>query len=291
MTYQPQLEHHRQYEQTYRLGMHGGWTQGATWTKRLLVILTVCWLVAVFSILTRLSSTPLGPIVASLYLTPSAVASGSIWQILTAPWFGTICPCQIWVFFFHMFYLLVFGPKVEREWGSSRFIRYYLSIALLATVLSFLLRLPIPQISVIPASTTSAAIFAVMIAYGSNWPRDPFWVFGLFPSPVIYIILFLCAVEILFMILFPATGFGVDYVGSAMGVALGFGAMKVPFLKAIFVGEKPTRTVSTGKRAAAQEFSVPRSSSSTAKRSSPPMPQQTTQKPGKKGKRSGFLEL
>ena len=287
MSYQPQSEHHRQYEQMYRLGMQGGWTQGATWTKRFLVILAVCWLVAVFSILTRLSSTPLGGIVVALYLTPSAVATGSIWQIFTAPWLGTMC---MWSFFFHLFCLLVFGPKVEREWGSSRFLRYYLSVAFVATLLGFLLRLPTP-LSVIPASTASAAIFAVMIAYGANWPRDIIWVFGLFPSPVIYVILFLCAVEILSWVLYGAGTLGVDFVASAMGVVLGFGAMKIPFLKAIFVGEKPTRTVSTGKRAAAQEYSVPRPSSSTAKKSSPPMPQQSARKPAKKGKRSGFLEL
>lgn len=296
MTYEPQLEHHRQFERTYRLGMYGGWTQGAIWTRRLLIILGTCWVAAL--VIPKVIPS-LGFLIGNLYLQPSGVMSGKIWQFITAPLFGTISPCQWWVFLFHLFYLFVFGPKVEREWGPARFIRYYILIALSATIIAFLLRM-FPPLNEFPASTTGAAVFAVMIAYGANWPRDPFYVFGMFPMPVIYIILFLCALEVLFMVITPVSGFGVDYVSSAAGVALGFAAMKIPFVKAFFVGIRQKKKVTTGGRTRRAEFEpIPTLRPGSNK---PPVisePEEPARKPsskppvkkGKKGKRSGFLEF
>ena len=56
MTYQPQSEHHRQYERTYRLGMHSGWTQGAKWTgffptPILYVVIALCRFEVFFMVL------------------------------------------------------------------------------------------------------------------------------------------------------------------------------------------------------------------------------------------------
>jgi membrane associated rhomboid family serine protease len=274
--YDDTAEYRRTFDRHYRLGMHGGWTQGAIWTKRLLIILGSIWLSAL--LLPRLFP-PIEPLFAAMYLAPAGLLSGQIWQLVTAPFFGVISPCQWWVFLFHLFYLLVFGPKVEREWGNKRFIRYYLTVAFLANFLSFLMRIPTP-LAGIPASTVGAAVFAVMIAYGTMWPRDPFWVFGIFPAPVIYIILFLCAMEVLFMVLTPASLFGADYVASAMGVAIGFASMKIPAVKALILGTKRPKVVTTTKRVRSQEYINPPSASK---------PQEP--KDGKKNKRSGYLEM
>lgn len=286
MTYQHDDEYYRVHERHLRLGMYGGWTQGATWTRRFLVIIVVCWLVTLIG--PRLYE-PMFGLIAHLYLTPASVATGMVWQIFTAPWFGTICSCQWWLFFFHLLYLLVFGPKIEREWGSLRFLRFFLAIAFTAGLISMILRLPTP-LAIVPASTTSAAIFAVMVAYASLWPRDPFYVFGLFPSPILYVVLVLCAFEVLVMILAPATEFGVDYIASASGVMLGFGAMRIPFLYNLFIGRKKERKVSASGRAKRGEF-MPSNAESGAPSSMGDPSGIKGAKGEKKGKRSGFLEF
>jgi len=286
VTYQHDDEYYRIHERHLRLGMYGGWTQGAIWTRRFLIFLVVFWLIALIG--PRLYE-PMFGLIAHLFLTPTSVISGMVWQIFTAPWFGTICPCQWWLFPFHLLYLLVFGPKVEREWGNARFLRFFLAIAFTAGLISMLLRLPTP-LAMVPASTASAAIFAVMVAYASLWPRDPFYVFGLFPSPILYVVLVLCAFEVLFMILTPVSEFGVDYIASATGVMLGFGAMRIPFLYNLFIGKKKERKVSVSGRARRGEF-IPSSPNSGAPSSVPDPSKIKGSKSEKKGKRSGFLEF
>ncbi len=292
MTYQPQSEHHRQHERTYRLGMQGGWTQGAPWTKRFLIIIAVLWLIALVG--SRIDRSGMfGAIIINLYLTPASVASGMIWQLFTAPWFGTWC---IFSFLFHLMYLLVFGPKVEREWGSARFLRYYLIIAFLSTLIGFLLRLPSPMLNAIPASTASAAIFAVMIAYVSMWPRDPFWVFGMFPAPVLYVVLVLCGLEVVFMVLGGAGEMGGDFVATVAAIGLGFAAVKIPAVRSLFIGDKKKKIFTTGTRAKKAEFRgsgrrAGQSGGAASGPSSPPSESSSKKEEKKKGKRSGFLEL
>jgi membrane associated rhomboid family serine protease len=283
VTYRQDDEYYRIHERHLRLGMHGGWTQGAIWTRRFLILLVVTWLIALIG--PRLYQ-PMSAFFAAVYLTPASVITGLVWQPFTAPWFGALC---MWLFPFHLLYLLVFGPKVEREWGNARFLRFYLSIAFTAGIISMLLRLPTP-LAAIPASTTSAAIFAVMVAYASMWPRDPFYVFGLFPSPILYVVLVLCAFEILVMVLAPAAEFGVDYIAGGAGIMLGFGAMKIPFLHNLLIGKKKARIVTASGRARREEFTP--SPAESASPSSTAEPSSIKEgKTEKKGKRSGFLEF
>jgi len=290
-------EHHRQHERVYRMGMEGGWTQGALWTRRLLVIFLILWAIAMFKVRMPVSAQLF---IATLYLLPAAVMSGRFWGLLTAPWFG-VTSCAWWLFFFHMFLLLVFGPKVEREWGGGRFIRFFLIVAYISTLAGFLLRMFVPQLAIIPATSMSAAIFAVMVAYGAMWPRDPFYLFALIPMPVIYFVLFFCGLEVFMMVLYGAEPFHTDFVASAAGVALGFMTMKIPALKVLFVGESKKAKVKSAEQVLRQQYSdskkrvSPPTKISDQPISNPPLTSSSrkpsTQPKKEKGKRSGFLEL
>ena len=286
MTYYDQPSEHDRIHQRYaRISMYGGWTQGAVWTRRILIALAVLWVITAVVIM---HNTLLAPAFVRLYLNPSEVVRGMVWQIVTSPFFCTLC---IWQFIFHLFYFFIFAPKVEREWGNARFLRFYLTVAFVASMIGFLLRLPTP-LAVVPASTASAPIFAVMVAYASMWPRDPFWVFGMFPSPVLYIVLFLCGLEVLFMVLYGAGTLQVDFVASSAGVVLGFATMRVPAFKALFVGEKKKRVVTAAIRAKKQEFAPESGSSIEESLPSAGSTKKSTKEPVKeKGKRSGFLEF
>ena len=172
----------------------------------------------------------------SLYLTPRDVASGKIRELLTAPWFPTPSLAEIFPLgIFHWIYLLMLGPKVEREWGSKRFIRFYLVVAYLSTLAAFGLRLLSPALSIVPASTASAAIFGVVVAYAMLWPRDIFIVFGVLPTKVVYIVLFLCIFEGVFLIISGAGAY-VDFVAEIIGIGICWMSFRIPAVASIVRG-------------------------------------------------------
>jgi membrane associated rhomboid family serine protease len=228
------------------MGMQGGWTQGAKWTRRFLWILAIAWVVMVIGInLGMRKAPPVAEFFISLYLNPAAVLSGRYWEVLTAPWFPMTCINGL----FHVLYLFVFGPRVERELGSAKFLRFYLILAYISTLVSLALRLPSPYLAATPASTASAAIFGVMVAYAARWPRDPLWAFGLVPVPTVYVVIALCALEVVF---FFATGVaGTDYVAAVAAIGLSLLATKVAFVRGlIFGGERRPRRSPASRQAA-----------------------------------------
>ena len=244
MTYDSSRQQDHQTRQYFRLGMQGGWTQGAKWTVRFLWVLGIAWVVAVIAIYAggRFSG-DFPKFVVSLYLNPTTMlpwlasksdAPFQPWQVLTAPWIPTASLCGL-IGLFHLMYLLVFGPKLEREWGSKKFLRFYLTVAYFSTVLALLLRGISPWLQATPASTASAAIFGIIVAYGLTWPRDPLYVFGLFPLPVFYIALALCGLEVLFAIVSGSGGF-VDYIADVVAIGIAWTAFKVPAIRMIVMG-------------------------------------------------------
>ena len=268
MTYDDLGEFRRQTETHYRLGMRGGWTQGAIWTRRILIVLCVLYVI-VLMVSARFPS--FAPIIGGLYLTPSQIPSGYLWQFLTAPFM--IVPCWYQAVF-HLLYLLTFGPKVEREFGNAKFLRFYLIIAIASTIMAFVLLYPTP-FKAYPFSTASAAIFGCMVAYAFMWPRDAFYVMGLFPMPTAYIVLALSIVELVFFF----TGDG-QFAGSAVGIAIAFTMFKVPSLKAFILGEKKSKSKGTEISRKKEAYIEPH-----------PTDDIPDTKSEKKGKRSKFLEL
>ena len=283
-----EYDQHRNME---RLGMQGGWTQGARWTRFFLIVLAVIYVLTLFGLVHGAKINPNIPVfLSSLYLTPLVILQGNFWGLIASPWM--LVPCW-WQAIFHLMYLLVFGPKVEREWGSARFLRFYLLVIYLSTALSFLIRLASPALAVIPGATSAAGIFAVMVAYSTMWPRDRMWVFGLFPSPVSYIVWFLCAAEIIFFFLAGASG--EDFAATVVGIGLAFLAMKVPFVRGIFIPErrKARKSPKTKFTTGVKTDTVTRETGLEFGEQSKPKSEKSEGKTDKsdKGKRTGFLEL
>ncbi|MFH1676900.1 MAG: rhomboid family intramembrane serine protease [bacterium] len=270
-----------------RLSMQGGWTQGARWTRFFLIFLAVIYVLSLFGFAHGAKLNPNIPVfIGQLYLTPLLVTQGNFWGLIASPWM--LAPCW-WQAIFHLLYLLVFGPKVEREWGSARFLRFYLLVIYLSTVLSFLIRLPSPQLAASPGATSAAGIFAVMVVYAVMWPRDRMWVFGLFPSPVAYIVMFLCAAEVIFF--FLAGTAGEDFAATVLGIGLAFLAMKVPFVRGIFIPERKKRRRSP--KTGLKTETISRETGFEFGEQSKSKSEKFKDKADKsdKGKRTGFLEL
>src|SRR5919112_4180488 len=70
-----------------------------------------------------------------------------------------------WHIVFNMITLAFFGPRVEAQLGSGRFIVLYFLSGLGGALLSFMT----PMAAIVGAS---GAIFGVELAYAMIWPRD-----------------------------------------------------------------------------------------------------------------------
>jgi membrane associated rhomboid family serine protease len=80
----------------------------------------------------------------------------------------------------NMLGLVVFGPRVERRYGSTAFLRIYLVAALGGPLLSLAL-LPLAGDALIIGA--SAAVFGAMMAFVLAWPDAPIYIFP-FPVPI-----------------------------------------------------------------------------------------------------------
>lgn len=77
--------------------------------------------------------------------------------------------------FFNMLSLFFFGPRLESRLGGRQFLILYFVSGIMGALLSFALS---PGSGVIGAS---GAVFGVMLAYASFWPRDQILIWGILP--------------------------------------------------------------------------------------------------------------
>ena len=84
----------------------------------------------------------------------------------------------------NMLMLFVFGPRLEHAWSPGAFTRFYLICGLGG----WFLHLLFARNSLLIGA--SAAILGVMLAYGSRWPDDEVFIFGVLPVRVRWLVAF-----------------------------------------------------------------------------------------------------
>ena len=118
----------------------------------------------------------------AIYLTPSLVLRGWVWQIIT----HAFAHFDFLHIFLNMAILYIFGCRIENALGSRGFARLYLFGALGSGALCVLVPF-IPGLSAsgdsfeVRVLGASGAIFAVCIAYACMFPNDIIYVFLLVP--------------------------------------------------------------------------------------------------------------
>lgn len=75
---------------------------------------------------------------------------------------------------FNMLGLYFFGPRVESRLGGRRFLGLYLTSGLVGALLS----IATPHARIVGAS---GAVFGVMLGFARYWPREPIYLWGVFP--------------------------------------------------------------------------------------------------------------
>ena len=90
--------------------------------------------------------------------------------------------------FANMLGLFFFGPLLERQWGSQRFIKFYLICGLTGGVLFALL----VALGILPVGAligASGAVYGVLAAVAALYPNLRVYVYGIFPIPLYLLII------------------------------------------------------------------------------------------------------
>lgn len=106
----------------------------------------------------------------------SVLHRGFVWQPFTYLWLHALDP---WHLIFNMLSLWLLGGDLERQWGSRRFLVYYLVCGVGAApfiVAADLLPGPHP-----PTVGASGAIFGVIVAFGVVFAERVIYLMALFP--------------------------------------------------------------------------------------------------------------
>jgi membrane associated rhomboid family serine protease len=134
-----------------------------------------------------------------------------IWQIFTYMFLhGNLMHIA-----FNMFFLWMFGSELEREWGTTEFIKYYLITGTIAGITIFLWNFNVFGFTI----GASGAVFAILVAYAMFYPNREVMLL-LFPVPikVKYFVLIIGALE---FIMLPSSD-GISHIGHLGGLVAGF---------------------------------------------------------------------
>jgi membrane associated rhomboid family serine protease len=122
-----------------------------------------------------------------------------------------------WHLALNMYTLWLFGPRVEWKWGTREFVRFYLFCGLGGWFahLAF-----VPGDSMLIGA--SAAVFGVMLAYASLWPDEQLFLFGVIPTTVRWLVIFVGVLNLAAGITASGAAGGVAYLAHAGGLAAGW---------------------------------------------------------------------
>ncbi len=144
-----------------------------------------------------------------------------LWQVFTYMFFH-----GGWLhIFFNLFALWMFAGELEQQWGSSRFLRYYLYTGTGAGIFIALMNFFLAARGYPGAPTigASGAIYAILLAYGMTWPNREVLIYFLFPIKMKYLVLIFGLIEF-FGTLSSAAGQGgnISHIGHLGGIISGF---------------------------------------------------------------------
>ena len=155
----------------------------------------------------------------ALGYTPSDLTSHRLWTVATYMFVhGGLVHLAL-----NMWTLWLFGPRLERAWGSSTFTWFYLWCGLGGWAFHYMFEQK--GSALIGAS---AAILGVAVAYASRWPNDEVLFFGVVPMKVRWLVLFMAVMNIAFAILDRGSADGTAYAAHIGGMFAGWLYLRTP---------------------------------------------------------------
>ncbi len=120
--------------------------------------------------------------------------------------------------FFNMLALWMFGMELENNWGSRRFLIYYIVCGVGAGITNLLVAPLLGQLA--PTVGASGAVFGVLIAFGMLFPDRPIYVYFLLPVRAKYFVAAYIGMELLYGV--TGTSDGIAHMAHLGGAAVGF---------------------------------------------------------------------
>lgn len=123
----------------------------------------------------------------------------------------------------NMWTLWLFGPRVERAWGSSAFTWFYLWCGLGGWAFHYVF-----QRTGGVLIGASAAILGVAVAYASRWPDDEVLLFGVVPMKVRWLVAFMALTNIIMAVIDHRSMGGTAYAAHIGGMVAGWIYLRTP---------------------------------------------------------------
>jgi membrane associated rhomboid family serine protease len=121
-----------------------------------------------------------------LLLDVDKVMEGQVWRLLTSAFLHD--PRNLWHIVMNMWFLWMFGPRVEERYGPREFLAFYLGAAVFGSVTFVILHyVGMPGTRCLGAS---GAVTAVMVLCALNFPHLTILLFFILPVPIWVCILF-----------------------------------------------------------------------------------------------------
>lgn len=167
------------YYQQRRMSFGGGmFPPTPPAVKKLLWINVGIWLV--FALAYAAGIQPLMSLFRWLSMTPNDVVRGGVWQPFTYMFLHD--PSGLGHVGWNMFALWMFGGTLERDWGTRRFMNFYIMCGVGAGLVDVVLRLLIGT-SAVATVGASGAVLSVVIAFAVMYPHTPILIALILPIP------------------------------------------------------------------------------------------------------------
>ena len=123
----------------------------------------------------------------------------------------------------NMWTLWLFGPRVERAWGSSTFVWYYLWCGVGGWAFHYMFQREGGTLV-----GASAAILGIAVAYASRWPDDEVLFFGVVPMKVKWLVVFMALINITMAVVDSGSLGGTAYAAHLGGMLAGWVYLRAP---------------------------------------------------------------
>ncbi len=91
----------------------------------------------------------------------------------------------------NMLSLFFFGPRLEFELGERKFLILYFISGISGAILSMIFS---PEAAILGAS---GAVYGVMLGFAYLWPKEPIYIWGIFPVQARWLVLFMTVMSLL----------------------------------------------------------------------------------------------
>jgi membrane associated rhomboid family serine protease len=150
-------------------------------------------------------------------ISPAGFFQGMIWQPFTYMWLHG----GLFHLFMNMFVLWMFGGTLESQWGSRRFLRFYLVCGVGAGFVILLWNM-ITGMFFVPTLGASGAVYGLLMAFSLTWPDRT--IVLLFPPMPVKAIWF---IPLLFLLTIAMGGGGnISHAGHLGGVLVALVVMR-----------------------------------------------------------------